>query len=130
MPLLLHLDHVGILISHILKATTNAALHRRLDHYVDVQDNARIHAIALLDPSVQSERLWATAATHSWSDVVAALRKLRPGNTLIPDPPPHDSPDLTEMLPRKRSEALLQSFFGKGWTSLEDSIADGIKGFE
>ena len=35
-----------------------------VEHYVNVEDVARIHAIALLDPNVNAERLFAFAAPH------------------------------------------------------------------
>lgn len=59
--------------------------------------------------------------------MIAIVRKLRPDSTLIPDPPADEGRDLSEIIPAKDAERLLQKFFGrKGWTSMEDSIAQGL----
>ena len=77
---------------------------------------------------MQSERIFAFAYPQNWTDVMALLRKLRPNNDQIPDPPVNEGHDLSEVKPSKRAEELLKSFFGlPGWTSLEDSIAVGIE---
>ncbi|KAJ9232871.1 hypothetical protein C8Q69DRAFT_489074 [Paecilomyces variotii] len=95
--------------------------------FVDVEDTARLHVIALLDPDVKSERLFAFAAPQNWTDVIGILRKLRPQRKL-PDPPENEGRDLSDIRPSKRAEQLIRDFFGRpGWTSLEDSLAAGIK---
>src|SRR5437763_255698 len=45
---------------------------------VDVEDTARLHVIALLDPDVQSERIFAAARPFTWTEVLHILRTLRP----------------------------------------------------
>ncbi|PLB40899.1 aldehyde reductase II [Aspergillus candidus] len=98
---------------------------------VDVGDVARLHAVALLDPTVQSERIFGHAKPLNWTDVIGLLRRLRPSNTQIPDPRPNEGRDLSDLVPAKRAEQLLQSFFGQpGWTRVEDSIAEGIEGVQ
>ncbi|OJJ99093.1 hypothetical protein ASPACDRAFT_1856676 [Aspergillus aculeatus ATCC 16872] len=97
--------------------------------YVDVEDTARLHVIALLDPAVQSERIFAAAAPYNWAEVLTILRELRPENNQIPDAydPMKEKFDL---LPSKRAEELLKSFYGKpGWTSLRESLVNGIEGY-
>ncbi|EAS28164.2 uncharacterized protein CIMG_09368 [Coccidioides immitis RS] len=97
---------------------------------IDVEDDARLHAAALLDPDVVSERIFGVASPFNWTDVIGILQKLRPNNKKIPDPPENEPRDLTNMAPAKRAEELLQSFFGKGWTGIEESLAAGIAGHE
>ncbi|GAM33894.1 hypothetical protein TCE0_013r01121 [Talaromyces pinophilus] len=95
--------------------------------HVNVGDIARIHAIALLDPNVQSERLFAFAAPFTWTGVIDILRKLRPSNKSLVNPPADELPDLSDIVPSKRAESLLRSFFGQsGWIGLEQSLKDGI----
>lgn len=95
--------------------------------FVDVEDCARLHVIALLDPAVKSERIFAFAAPENWTDIIGILRKLRPQKHL-PDPPENEGRDLSDIRPSKRAEQLLHEFFGQpGWTSLEESLAIGIK---
>ncbi|KAJ5900145.1 NAD(P)-binding protein [Penicillium taxi] len=97
--------------------------------FVDVEDCARLHLVALLDPSVRDERIFAFAEPQNWNDVVAILKQLRPENTLIPNAPSVDVRDLTDVKPAKRAEELLKRFFGRsGWVTLEESLAAGIQG--
>lgn len=101
------------------------------EYHIDVQDDARVHLVALLDPTVQNERLFAFADLFSWADVLAILTRLRPDNKKIPKAPENQGQHLYDVKPRKRAEDLIKSFFGvSGWTSLEDSIAAGIKDLE
>jgi hypothetical protein len=96
------------------------------ESYVDVQDTARLHVVALLDPAVTSERIFACGVPYKWADVVAIFRKARPKRQ-IPDPLENDGLDLNEVKPGKRAEGLLHSFFGQSsWTKLEDSLLEGI----
>ncbi|KXG52016.1 NAD-dependent epimerase/dehydratase [Penicillium griseofulvum] len=98
-------------------------------YFCDVIDIARLHAAALLDPNTVSRRLFGFAAPMSLTDIIAVIRKLRPDNTLIPAAPLDEGRDLSEIIPAKEAEQLLRDFFGQeGWTSLEDSIAQGIEG--
>ncbi len=65
----------------------------KIEWHVNVGDIARIHAIALLDPNVQSERLFAFAAPFTWTGVIDILRKLRPSNKSLVNPPEDELPD-------------------------------------
>lgn len=95
--------------------------------FVDVKDDARVHVAALLDPNVNSERLFAYADKFTLTEIIAVLHKLQPQNTKIVEAPENEGRDMTEVKPAKRAEQLIKDFFGvSGWTSLEDSIAAGI----
>ncbi|KAJ5511331.1 NAD-dependent epimerase/dehydratase [Penicillium expansum] len=97
-------------------------------YFCDVIDIARLHAAALLDPNTVSRRLFGFAAPVNLTDMISVVRKLRPNNTLIPEPPVDDGRDLSEVIPAKEAERILQEFCGReGWTSLEDSIAQGLE---
>ncbi|KAK9324377.1 hypothetical protein V1517DRAFT_336838 [Lipomyces orientalis] len=97
--------------------------------FVNVEDTARLHAIALLDPSVTFERLFAFAAPQNWNDVIEIIRKLRPDNPLIPDPPVNEPRDLSNVPGSKRAAQLLSNFFGQPrFIGLEDTIAATIEG--
>jgi hypothetical protein len=55
------------------------------------------------------------------------MRKLRPDNDRIPEPPENEGRDLTNIIPRARAEELLKSFFNRpGWTSLEETLSVAI----
>ncbi|KAF7550529.1 hypothetical protein G7046_g7982 [Stylonectria norvegica] len=97
------------------------------EYAIDVVDDARLHVAALLDPSVNNERIWGFAHAFNVTDIINVLRKHRPDNKLIPDPPKDDGRDLTEVKGRPRAEELLKSFFGQaGWTGFEESIVAGL----
>ncbi|KAL5336900.1 putative aldehyde reductase [Aspergillus crustosus] len=99
--------------------------------FVNVEDTARLHVIALLHPTVKNERIFAFAAPFNWIDIIQILRKLRPKNKLIPEPPEIEGRDLGEIVRAPRAEGLLREFFGQnGWRGLEESIAEGIVDLE
>ncbi|KAE8165705.1 NAD(P)-binding protein [Aspergillus tamarii] len=95
--------------------------------YVDVEDTARLHVIGLLDPDVQSERLFACAGPYTWTQVLNIMRKLRPDCSAIPDVQEEENIRHFEVVPSKRAEKLIQAFYHRpGWTSLEESLARGV----
>ncbi|KEF51065.1 uncharacterized protein A1O9_12881 [Exophiala aquamarina CBS 119918] len=99
--------------------------------HINVRDDARVHIAALLDPAVQSQRLFPFAAPFNWTDMIALLRKLRPNNDRIPPPPINEGRDMMEIKLRGRSEDLLKSFFGvSGYVGLEESVASGLEDCE
>src|SRR3954452_1032592 len=98
------------------------------EYFVDVVDIARLHTAALLDPNTVSQRIFGFAAPLNLNEMIAIVRKLRPDNTQIPDPPA-DGHDLTNVIPARKAEKLLQDFYGQpSWTNVEDSIAAGLDG--
>jgi nucleoside-diphosphate-sugar epimerase len=103
--------------------------HTLSEYFVDVVDIARLHTAALLDPNTVSQRIFGFAEPLNLTEMVAILRKLRPDNAQIPDAPA-DGHDLTNVLPARKAEKLLQDFYGKsGWTTAEESIATGLEGW-
>ncbi|KAI9034864.1 putative cinnamoyl-CoA reductase [Aspergillus affinis] len=99
--------------------------------FVDVEDIARLCAVGLLDPSVHTERLFGFAENMSGHDIISILQKLRPRNSNISQPPGDVIRDQTTVLPRKRAEDLLRTFYGQsGWTPVQDSLEKGIDGWE
>ena len=89
-------------------------------HYINVQDDARLHIIALAHPDVQSERIFAIAAPVSMQDIIVILRKLHP--TRHWDDFPNNDKDLSIVEPSKRAEALLREAYGSGFIGLEESV--------
>ncbi|KAK2013439.1 NAD dependent epimerase/dehydratase [Colletotrichum eremochloae] len=94
---------------------------------VDVADVARLHAIALLAEPVKSQRIWGSANRVTTSDFIDVFRELRPDNKLIPEKPADVGRDLTELPPAAKAEALLQKYFGRGWTPFKESVEAGIR---
>ncbi|KAL3470491.1 NAD(P)-binding protein [Aspergillus californicus] len=97
--------------------------------FVNVEDVARLHVIALLDPAVKGERIFGFASRFNWTDIISIMRKLRPDNRVIPNPPENEGRDQNVIVCASRAEGLLREFFDQpGWITLEQSIADGIEG--
>ncbi|KAI8631795.1 aldehyde reductase [Xylariaceae sp. FL1651] len=90
-------------------------------YFVDVQDDALLHVAAAIHPGVESERVFAFAEPVNGDGLLAVLRKLYPERAFPADF--QADKDLSDIVPRKRAEALLRDM-GKagGWTSLEESI--------
>ncbi|KAL9082953.1 MAG: hypothetical protein Q9165_008716 [Trypethelium subeluteriae] len=90
------------------------------EYYVDVQDDALLHVAAVIHPGIQSERIFAFAEPVNGDGVLAILRKLYPNRSF-----PENfqaAEDISDIVPRKRAEALLRGMGRDGWTSLEESI--------
>lgn len=93
-----------------------------------MQDVARLHAIALLDPELKSDRLFAFAGTFNWTEIIDILRKLRP-NSKLPSPPENEGRDLSVIKPARRAEELMKTWFDRpGWTPLEQTLKEAVDG--
>ncbi|CAP99574.1 hypothetical protein E8E15_006409 [Penicillium rubens] len=114
-------------VSGLLKGDTTPFKFLPLPWFVDVEDTARLHAIALISPSVRSERLFAAATPFIWGDVIEILKRIQPNNARIPAAPVKEEPTIGDIVPAARAEKLLRETFGqRGWTPLEVSLEGGI----
>ncbi|KAJ5952970.1 uncharacterized protein N7479_011383 [Penicillium vulpinum] len=114
-------------VSGLLKGDTTPFKFLPLPWFVDVEDTARLHTIALFSPSVRSERLFAAATPLTWKNVIEILKRIQPNNGRLPVAPVQEEPTLGEVVPAARAEKLLRDNFGQsGWTPLEVSLEGGI----
>ncbi|KAL8795898.1 MAG: hypothetical protein Q9182_007470 [Xanthomendoza sp. 2 TL-2023] len=90
---------------------------------VNVQDTARLHVAALIDPEVINERILAFAYPFNFNDVLACLRKLDPGRDDWPGDVEGLGRDLSE-LDNEPGKELLRRFGREGWMGLEESVRD------
>ncbi|KAJ0414904.1 NAD(P)-binding protein [Aspergillus carlsbadensis] len=93
-------------------------------HYINVQDDARLHIIGLADPAVQGERIFAVAGPFNLNDILGVLRRLYPGKTW--EDYPDDRRDLSTFEPMTRAEALLEKAYGRGFVGLEESVKGNV----
>lgn len=93
---------------------------------VNVQDTARLHVAALIDPDVEDQRLLAFAEPYSWNSILACLRKMYP-NKEFPDDIKDEPRDLSK-LDTSHEASLLQKFGRSGFTGLEESIRENTAG--
>jgi len=95
--------------------------------FIDVQDTARLHVAALIDPSCKGERLFAFAEPFNLNDILAILRRQNPGIKFMDDREDLGR-DLSD-IPHHRAERLLRKYYGKGFTKLRDSVKATVAGF-
>ncbi|KAF7175191.1 hypothetical protein CNMCM7691_006595 [Aspergillus felis] len=108
------------IVAELFKGNTNYLGGITPQYFVDVQDDALLHVAAAIHPGVQSERVFAFAEPVNGDSVLAILRKLYPSRSFPANFQAEE--DLSEIVPRKRAEALLRDMGRDGWTSLEESI--------
>ncbi|KAF5573960.1 aldehyde reductase [Fusarium pseudocircinatum] len=89
-------------------------------HYINVQDDARLHVIALAHPDVASERIFAVAGPVNISTIIDILRKSFPRKEWRNVP--EDGEDLSTFEQMPKAEALLKKVYGAGFISLEESV--------
>ncbi|KAL8659704.1 MAG: hypothetical protein Q9202_006984 [Teloschistes flavicans] len=91
---------------------------------VDVQDTARLHVAAAIDPEVANERILAYAQTYDFNEVLALLRKMFPAKEF-----PADTEGLgriTGTVDNERGTGLLKRFGLSGWKGLEESVRENV----
>ncbi|KAG0650010.1 NAD-dependent epimerase deHydratase terH [Hyphodiscus hymeniophilus] len=94
--------------------------------FVDTQDDARLHVACLVDPDVQNERIFAFAEPYNFNDCLRIMRKLRPNQTIADDFEDDSVRDKSKVA-NERAAELLQKNYGKGFTSLTESIKLNIQ---
>lgn len=94
--------------------------------FVGLTDCALLHVAALLDPTVDRERLWAVAGGYSVNELLKIWRREFPGKVDHPDIP--DAPGMREVkIENGRSLELLGRFGRTGWQSLEDAATSNVR---
>ena len=95
--------------------------------YVDVNDTARLHVAALLSKAIQNERIFAFAAPYTWNEILAVMRKAYPSREFPDDIPGVEKSTL--QVPTEQGEQLLKDVFGRdGWSTLEETVMNNLKG--
>lgn len=94
---------------------------------VDVRDVAIIHVAALLDESVNKERLWAAAHTvhvdeilDIWKEAYPEKKGVLPGKIGLPQPP-------KQVIDTSRSDELLQKFEGRSWIDKKTTLVENVR---
>ncbi|PWY65891.1 aldehyde reductase [Aspergillus eucalypticola CBS 122712] len=96
---------------------------------VDIQDAALLHVAALINPTVQNERLFAYGWPFFWNDLATIYRDIFPNRELPTDLPARDKDaDLLDVKPSKRSEDLLKEMGKPGWSSLKEIVVANAYG--
>lgn len=89
-----------------------------------MQDDAKLHIIALARPDVENERIFAITGPVSFPAVIEILREKFPEKNFRNW---HDQKrDLSTFVPSKRAEELLTEAYGHGFASLEESVMKNV----
>ncbi|KAI3550021.1 aldehyde reductase [Colletotrichum abscissum] len=89
-------------------------------HFVNVQDDARLHVIGLVHPQVRGERLFAIAGPVNLQDIIEILRESYPFKHW--EDFPTNERDLSSFIPSRRAEELLIEAYGTGFIGLVESV--------
>lgn len=100
------------------------------EYFIDVVDNARLHlCAAVLDESLQNERIFAFGGHINEKDSIEAIKKARPDvdeSKLKVDP--DERRDLTKV-PNEVGAGLLKEWYGQdGYKSLQQSLKENLEG--
>ena len=99
---------------------------------IDVVDNARPHIVAaVLDASLNNDRIFAVNIAFNWSDVIKAIKELRPSATTVAAPPDNEPRDLSEV-PNEQGADLLKRWYGQktGYKPFIQTIEENLEGHE
>ncbi|KAK5052093.1 hypothetical protein LTR84_002897 [Exophiala bonariae] len=94
--------------------------------YIDIADVANLHVAALLDPTVNNERIQAWDETNTWDKFVSAFQKIRPEKSFSGLP---EGVTMLGTVDNKLGKDLLKKWTGQDdWISVEESIKRTLDG--
>ena len=86
-----------------------------------------MHVAALIDPSVQNERIHTWSDHCNWNDILAIVRKLRPNEKFIDDLPGQQK--MLSTVEDAIGKKLLKKWADQdGWLDLQIGIKDVLDG--
>ncbi|KAI9646380.1 hypothetical protein NHQ30_004371 [Ciborinia camelliae] len=118
----------GALIRNLYLGDNSGVLHLPPQYFVDVQDAGRLHVSALIDEDVKNERLFAFAETFNNNILLRTFRKIRPDAKIMDDFHDDNINDLSKVANQRAAELLTRDFGRNGFTSLEESLTNNIRG--
>lgn len=94
-------------------------------------DDSRLHlCAAVLDESLQNERIFAFAAPFNANDTIDAIKRVVPStvDTSNLKKDPNEPSDLSKV-PNELGASLLKKWFGQdGYKSLDQSVKENLQG--
>jgi hypothetical protein len=97
-----------------------------LEYFVDVEDVAILHLIALINPEVKHERIFGYAEPFNFNQMLAIFRKNFPDKQFHEDFPGIGK-DISTITARERAIALLKEFGRDGFRGLEESLLMNVE---
>lgn len=101
------------------------------EYYIDTIDDARLHLIAaVLDNTLENERIFAWAYPFTWNQAIDVINKVRPDLKCSAQKDPEEGRDLSKA-PNELGALLLKKWFGQiGYKNLEQSIKENLEHVE
>lgn len=99
-------------------------------YMIDVIDDARLHLIAaVMDSSLQYERIFSFNVPFNWTDIINIVKELRP-SAPVPEPLANEPRDLSKV-PNELGAKLLKKWYGQetGYKPLKQTVAENLEGF-
>lgn len=99
-------------------------------YMIDVIDDARLHVIAAaLDRSLKNDRIFAFNVAFNWTDVIKAIKEVRPEATTVATPPQDEPRDLSKV-PNEQGAKLLKEWYDQetGYKSLVQTVKENLEG--
>lgn len=108
-------------VKNLFEGRVDAIKDTPPQYFVDVQDTAFLHLVALTNSKICGDRIFAFAEPFNFNDILSIFRKLYPDRSFHEDLPNQDR-DLSNIAPAGEAEELLKEIKGEGWTGLEESL--------
>ncbi|KAI9703368.1 MAG: hypothetical protein M1836_007936 [Candelina mexicana] len=99
-------------------------------YMIDVIDDARLHVIAAaLDRSLENDRIFAFNVAFNWTDVIKAIKEVRPEATTVATPPQDEPRDLSKV-PNEQGAKLLKEWYHQetGYKPLVQTVKENLGG--
>ena len=96
---------------------------------IDVIDDARLHVIAAaLDPSLENDRIFAFNVAFNWTDIIKAIKEVRPEATTVVTLPQDEPRDLSRV-PNEQGAKLLKEWYGQetGYKPLVQTVRENLE---
>ncbi|KAF5000803.1 hypothetical protein FGRMN_1410 [Fusarium graminum] len=120
-----HLRSVPPQLVEQLYLGNTARLQTPALYYSHVTDVAAIHVAAVLDEEVRDQRIKVLAASFTWNDLLAILRKAYPNREFVDDFISGE-PKLTYHIENDIAPGLVKKWTGRDWISLETTLLETV----
>ncbi|KAF2430771.1 NAD(P)-binding protein [Tothia fuscella] len=98
-------------------------------YMIDVIDDARLHIIAaVLDGSLENDRIFAFNVAFNWTDIVNAIKEVRPAAVGVAIPQKDEPRDLSEV-PNEQGAKLLREWYAQetGYKPLVQTVRENLE---
>ncbi|KAI8158663.1 hypothetical protein K4K49_004780 [Colletotrichum sp. SAR 10_70] len=98
------------------------------EYFIDNDDTGRLHVAGAILEHVKDQRIFGLAHTFSWDSILEIFRKNEPGKQFPENF--SNEPSQHPVEARDKAEQYLRELGRPGWTPLEESILETVKGIQ